>query len=364
MAKTIAKLDSSSLDAAIKYMGSLVTLKEIILAPTEKGYCIFGSEGGSQVRIEMPPGGVDLNEPIKIAVDIFQKAVAGRKDMTISVNRGVLSIRAKGYSADLSIMEVSEATSITPEAESKEIKFTAGTWAWFSHSVQALQLEPMAGMELNFMGKVTAKSVITAVFDSAQMAFQTAAASEMGSAEFEILLPYDRISRVLRGLPFDSTKILIGSGGMYVVTKRLRAFLPAIAEDGVVTVEDVVDKAKQITKLEGSRVELSSEALRGFLSNAASISNGTAAAVSFKESKGKVFVKASSSSGIVRSSLEGACATPFALDYRFLLTLTNKIKEKISIIVTDQMAVAKAVSGDSKIYLVTALQEDSGAEEG
>jgi hypothetical protein len=361
--KKSSPLDSDSIDAVLKYMSSLVTMKDITLAPTEKGFILFGSEGGSQVRVEMGSDSVSLKEPIKVPLLVFQKAIAGRKNIKLKVQNSLLHITASGYSAQLSTSESAEDLSIKPsDEEAKEIKFSATAWNYLATACQAIQIETLPGMDLNFFTKVSKKSVMAAVYDTTQMAFQVGPSEELECDPFELALPYDRISRILRGLPYDNTRLMITPGGVYVLMKKLRAFLPSVAVEASVSSEELREKAQEIMNLKGSKVSISLEALKGFLNSASSVSTGTAAAVTFTKYEDKVLAKAESSSGIIKERLEGICKKPFGIDLRFLQTMTSKVKGNLDITVTDAVAVTKSTNDSNSLYYVTALQGDDSSD--
>ena len=363
--KAVNGLDSESLDAIIKYMSSLVTMKDIVLAPSPKGFLLFASDSGAQVRVEMPPANVTLAEPVRVPLIVFQKAIAGRKNLSVKSAAGMLHLKAAGYSAELSTTECSEDLSITPNDEdNQEIQFSANAWNHLAAAAQSIQIETLPGMELNFFARVTKKTVMTAVYDTTQMAFQLAPAADLECEPFELSLPYDKISRILRGLPYDSTKLIISSGGVFVMTKRLRAFLPSVAVEASVSSEELQSKAKEIIALKGSAIQLDLAGLKAFLNNASSVSNGTAAGVTFKSDGDKVVAQAESSSGIVKNKLLGKCDKPFSIDLRFLQTMATKVKKDVLMTVTDSVAVTKAEEEDgTRLFYVTALQGDDSVVE-
>ena len=364
--QTGAHLRVETLQAAMKYLGALVSMDRVVMGKSASGVFLFATDSSSQVRVELPATGISLKGDFAVEAAGLLKAVSNRKELRLSQADGFLLVEAKGCSAKLALEENEMDTSVKPPTgDNKTVQFTVEAWAWLQGVISALALEPVPSLDISFYCRVTSKAAVAVTYDETQMAIarSTDVEQSIGSIKetFEFMLPYEKASRILRSIPYDGTTLTFTPGGIYVKNKRLVAYIPVDASESSLTAEDLYRRTVELVKLEGNDVSFDKESLSMFVENAGAVSDRSARVIEFKSGKSGVVARCVGSNGEVKSVVGGSCPHPFSIDYRYLNTIATKAKKGVSLVVSDQPAcvVAHLVNEKSdRMFYVAVLSGD------
>lgn len=350
------KLESKAIQTALKYISSLISPKTIYLQMENKQLSLSASDSGTVLNVIVPcVVEKEKDFVVEMSAAALEKAVAGRSDLTLALTNAnsVLEVTNKGYKAELVTVALDAGVEFPESQEGQTIRLTPKAWAWLQKAVGVLQLDPVPGVDLNLYCKSSDKGAIACTFDHVQMAF--AKAKEGFGKDFTLYLPYDKLAKVFKGLPYDGTTLTVGQSGLIVKSKSLRAFLPLAANEDQISLDAVDERLKDIPKQKGKTVELSKEELSRLLENVGSL-DAPNLRIAFSQGKKGVIAKCTSPNGTITTSIKGEVAAPFAIDKSFLTTLVRVSKEdSVSFTVVDN---AYLVAKTGSLYYVAGLQEE------
>lgn len=344
------KITSDAIKVALKTLGTLVTTKSVRMIYQNKKLSFVGVENGTVVFSNVPCVAEtgDKSFAVEVATQGLSKSTTGRKELSIKLTNddSLLSIRAKGYEADLAVISGDDGGVEFPEPDknSEKIDLDAASWDWLQKSMSSLTIDPVPGLTPMLYCKSTDKGAFACTFDHIQMMFSRSKA--VGKKDFSFYLPYDRMSKVFKGLPYDGTRLYVNNGGLLLLAKTFKAFLPLSADSSDIELGQVDARVKEIIKTKGEAVELDKEHLDRLVENVASLDAPNLSIV-FTPSKDRKSVVAScvSPNGKMKVQLAGQVASEFALSQSCLSTvirISNKDTVSLSLGPDNAYVVAKS----------------------
>jgi hypothetical protein len=270
----------------------------------------------SQCKIKIPTESVegDATE-FAIPLSVIKDAVKGHDRVKISLANATLSIKGKGYTANLATVDVIPMDEME-NIEFKEWTLNGDTSAWLCNAVRAVTLRPTTLLSswIPVGIKVTPKSAFVACYDNQRISWTS---SKEITGEFECVAPADTISSILDVFREQSIRVETGRGRLRVTSKTVTVSTMMPVEDDLPKLEDVMEKVKAAAKEAGDTKLVPKLILAKFFDNARSVLGKERAEIVATEEGMSV----QSSTGKVTSKIE---AGVFKIDYEFFVEAVGK----------------------------------------
>lgn len=269
----------------------------------------------SQCKIKIPTESVD-GEATEVAIPlgVIKDAVKGHDRVKISLANATLTVKGKGYAANLATVDVIPMDEME-DIEFKEWQLTSGTSAWLCNAVKAVALRPTTLLSswIPVGIKVTPKSAFVACYDNQRISWTS---SKETTGEFECVAPADTISSILDVFKDQGIKVETGRGRLRVTSKMITVSTMMPVEDDLPKLEDVMDKVKAASKEAGDTKVVPKSVLTKFFDNARSVLGKERAEIVADEG-----MTVQSSTGKVTAKIE---AGTFKIDYEFFVEAVSK----------------------------------------
>jgi hypothetical protein len=195
-------------------------------------------------------------------------AVAGRRDVSISIEASSVIVKAKGYTAELLTTSM-DIDSILPDDVKKnnKIKISADLIKFISDSLGALSIKPMLSVEsqLPVAVKATAKGVQMVCFDNWHLAY-VATKKVTGDVAFSI--PYNLLELLSKEFSGAALNVSITESSVFAYNKAFELSLPLPQADGnSIRPEEAFEVVATLKSADAVTVTLSSEDLLALSSN-------------------------------------------------------------------------------------------------
>lgn len=354
------KLASDAIKVAIKNMSALVNAKNLQMKLENKKLSLIGVDNGT-VLVTSLPCTVETGDKdfcVELSVQALSKATTGRKEITLKLinDNTILNIKAKGYEVELAT--ISDDSSVDfPELEKSadRVDFDQESWTWLQKAVTALTIDPVPGLVPMLYCRSSDKGAFACTFDHIQMMFARTNKS-VGKKAFKFYLPYERMSKIFKGLPYDGTKMYVTPGGVLLQAKTFKAFLPLSADSSDIELNQVDARMREIVKLKGNVITLSKEHLALLMENASGL-DASNLSISFTpdKAKGGVVADCVSPNGKLKTKLEGSIKSNFTLSQTCINTVvrvSNKDNVELVLGADNAYVVAKTKS----IYYVAGTE--------
>jgi len=210
------------------------------------------------------------NFEFALPLEALRDASKGRDQLEMSWDGTLLLLRsAGGYKADLLTLDPLTRDELD-KVECVDISLSAEQSVWLKSTVATVALRPTM-MMANFMPvtvKLTAKGAFVACYDNSHMAFVHSAEIH---GDLVLTLPLDKMQTILDTFTGSAIKLRVSSTRVEIRNKLTYIAMNLPAMEDEISADDVVDKARLVTKAEGVSVVVDKVAVTQFLDNARSV---------------------------------------------------------------------------------------------
>ncbi len=273
------------------------------------------------------PGEVSGKSEFGVSLESLDQVAKGRGDIEMTMKNTVLSVKSKGYTAQLATTDPNQIEAAElPDA--KKIKVSAEHAAWLHHAVGACALKYTSVAD-KFMpvGVNFGKSAFVSCFDDAHMSF-TSSKEIQGDAQF--VVPLDLLSGVLDAFGKQPFVLHISPVAIEVSNKlyRVRLNLPELDEQGP-SLAMVMAKAKEIKKTNGTEMVLSKAAVVAFLENSKAVAQRERAAVDVAGDGKKLTMSVTTVNGTVKEVMKCSAKVKFSIDHEFFDEMVRRSSDEL-----------------------------------
>lgn len=352
--------DSGSVQEALRIISRLAPPTQGNLTLQTDGKRVqlhsFGELNQCSVTV---PGDVKGTASFAISVDSLRDATKGRAEVDIKYKNTVLTIKGGSYKAELPTVDAVSLDDVAGAAGSKDgtkIKISTEQAAWLRNAVNAVALKPTALVSA-FMPlgvKLTAKGAFVSCFDSKHMSFMS---SKEINGDCEFCIPVDMMQGVLDAFGNSSFTMTVTESTVTVSNKLAKVVLniPHLDEQGP-SLSDVLGKAREVQKIEGTELILPKEEVVMYLDNARAVAVKERGEISVSSEKGKTQFSIKTVNGAIEATVKGSAKknVSFLIDFDYFDELVRKAGQTLEL---------KAVNGafllskTEKVTLLVAFNE-------
>lgn len=273
------------------------------------------------------PGDVKGEAEFAVQLDSLDQVAKGRGDLELSLKNTILSLKSKGYAAQLATNDPNQLDdSALPDA--KKIKISSDHAAWLQHAVSACSLK-YSSVADKFMpiGVSFGKHAFVSCFDDSHMSFISSKEIQ-GDAEF--VVPLDLLSGVLDAFGKQSFILNISSVAVEVSNKlcKVRLNLPELDEQGP-SLSMVQAKAKEIKKVNGTEMALDKASVIAFLDNSKAVALKERAAIDVVGDGSKLVMSVTTTNGTVREAMKCTAKVKFSIDHEFFDEMVRRSSDDL-----------------------------------
>lgn len=347
-------IEVKAIEVALKQALAIANAPSVFLTVEKDTLRIASSAGGATAEACVPvteSKGHGFAAGIEIGTPMLQAAIKGRNQVNVQRTAEGLRVQAKGYDATLSCSDASNIPeTIKVDEGSSAISLNEAAWDWISGFLNN-RIAAVSGSEPMLYCTIKDGKGFLACYDHSQIYFSLAKVEGQKDAGF--WLPADLASKAFKGM--ERAKLFTSPAQFVIQTKSFKAALPIIADDQVVSGEDVYSRCVEVPKAKGSTVELPKENVQQFLDNtSAVVAPGSSVLIQADGKKASLSVE--TQNGKMRASMPATCPkAELAIDARFLTEIVGRTKgeEPVQLTVVEDTYVV--VKSKGKTFYVAAL---------
>lgn len=329
-----AQIESAAIQEALR-----VALR---LAPPMSGNVTLESDGVKLVMHSISelsrcsvvlPGEVKGKAFFAVATDALAAATKGHQSLEVSYDKTMLKIKSGRYVTDLTTVDAVQLEEIEKE-KGQVWKLNPEQGAWLKNAVAAVALKPSALLATGFMpvtAKLTSKAAFVTCFDNQRMAFIN---DKEVTGDLEVTLPLDSFSAVLDTFHKAKFSMLVGSSSLFIKNAivEVQLSLPEKDEENQIGTDDVVGKAREALKVDGSEMQLVKSEVTAFLDNARSVASKERSEIKIKAQDGKASMSVATTNGTSRTTIKATTpkkAIAFNIDFDFFDEVVRKCSDEV-----------------------------------
>ena len=351
------KLTSALLHSAIKTASTLAPPRDENVSLESDGSKLFLHSASDVARCTINiPCEVSGKNIFGISLATLRDATKGRDALHLVFEQSVLKVKAKGYDADLPTTDALQLDALDPLKDKVILKLTADQASWLKQAVQAVSLKPTVVLT-SYMPvsiKLTDKGAFVACYDDSHMAFIN---SKEITGDIDVTLPLDTFNSVLSVFSTAAFKLEVSFASLIVSNKlsSVNLNLPEVPK-GTPTAAEVLMKAKEALKMDGSTLTFAKADMLAFLDNARAVSTKERTEVAVKSQDKTLLVSVTTSNGSCKTQIPVTGKTKaFKIDFEHFDEAIRKCSDTVEMkVVADAFVSVKA----SKTYLIVGLNQD------
>ena len=352
------KLLSSVLHSAIKTASTLAPPRDENVTIESDGSKLFLSSASDVARctINIPAEVAGDKALFGISLATLRDATKGREQLELNYENSVFKVKAKGYNADLPTADALQLDALDPLKDKVSLKLTADQAAWLKSAVQAVSLKP-AVILTSYMPvsiKLTDKGAFVACYDDSHMAFIN---SKEITGDVDVTLPLDTLTSVLSVFSSAAFKLEVSYASLIVSNKlsSVNLSLPEVPK-GTPTAAEVVLKAKEASKMDGSTLTFDKADMISFLDNARAVSSKERTEIAVKSQDKALLVSVVTANGSCKTQIPSTGKTKgFKIDFEHFDEAIRKCPDKVTMKVVQDAFVSFQAS---KAHLIVGLNQD------
>lgn len=353
-----AQVECSIINEAVRIASLLAPpmTGTITLQSTDKRLYLHSSSELARCRVQLP-GTVQGDATFALPISALSDSVRGRKEVSLELVKGVLTLVDGRYKASLSTVDALEIEDFKPEDEAKKWKLSSDLSTWLFKTVTSIGLKASGGSFMPLAIQAGAKSTFVACYDQAHMAF---ARSTDVQGDLQTVLPFDTMRAVLDVFKGVDCVLHLTKSSLWVSNKMVQVALSLPSADGdeVISIESVLEKAKEAVKADGSKITMVKSDVMTFLDNARAVATKERPELGIASKNGKLQMSVVTNNGQVKALCKAKTAADFSLkiDYEFFAEAVKGSGDELQLKVVDD-AFLMVKRADS--YSVIALNQES-----
>lgn len=292
---------------------------------------------GAEATFVVPYEVKGLKNPIEVDTEFFSAALKSVRNGSITYSQSSLVLKNARSDTRVNSADVDSAPKIvmpSPDTEGLQtFTLTPELHAFLTNKLPQLKLEKTFAQapDITAIIKLRKGKAQLITYEKHQFCVWTGAAE--GTPDLDLALPYVRFLSLIKDLPVANCEMLVTPDVLIAKSAsfRIRIALPAVDPEDAIPPSVAYPRIKELAAATGKEISLNATELQTALDTAKSlVSNGTL--VHFASTDKGVEVKVESSKGVTKSTFSstGAISKPFALDYRYVMTLLQKNTVKVT----------------------------------
>jgi len=329
-----AQIESSSIQEALR-----VALR---LAPPMSGNVTLEADGTRLLMHSVAelsrcsvvlPGTVKGKAYFAVATDALSAATKGHAELEMAYDKTMLKIKSGRYSADLTTVDAVQLEEL--EKEKGQIwKLSPEQGGWLKNAVAAVALKPSQLLATGFMpvtAKLTEKAAFVACYDNQRMSFIN---DKEITGSLEVTLPLETFNAVLDTFHKAKFTMTVGSSTLFIKNAivEVQLSLPEKDEENQIGTDDVIGKAREASKIDGSELQLSKAEITAFLDNARAVATKERSEIKIATDTGKAKLSVATTNGTSKTILKAQTpkkATAFNIDFEFFDEVVRKCPDDV-----------------------------------
>lgn len=327
----IKQIDADLLQEAIK-----IALR---LSPPISGNLTIETKGGklflhsaaelSRCSILVPCDLADSEDILfALPVDALRDATKGRKELTLTLDDTLLTIKSGKYLVKITVQDAIEQDDAGSASDAKVWKMSAEQMIWLKGAVANVALKPTQNLTtfMPVMVRFTDRSAFVSCVDENHMMFTT---TKTINGDLDISLPLETITAVLDVFNKIECEISVTNAALYVRNKFVDVALALPDTRDSIDSSIVRDKAREAMKLDGAIVELDKKEVTDFLANAKSVSDKSRPELQVRTEKASVVLTVQTTIGTAETRLAAKAqeGVEFRIDLEYFEEAIKKSKE-------------------------------------
>lgn len=330
-----AQIESASIQEALR-----VALR---LAPPMSGNVTLESDGAKLTMHSIAelsrcsvllPGTVKGKAFFAVATDALSAATKGHAELEVSYDKTMLKIKSGRYTADLTTVDAVQLEDVERE-KGQTWKLTPEQGMWLKNAVQSVALKPSALLATGFMpvtAKLTPKAAFVTCFDNQRMAFIN---DREVKGELEVTLPVDTFAAVLDTFHKAKFSMLVGQSSLFIKNAivEVQLSLPEKDEENQIGTDDVIGKAREAMKIDGSEMQLSKSEVVAFLDNARAVASKERSEIKVHAEGGKARLSVATTNGTSKTTIKAVTpkkAVAFNIDFDYFDEVVRKCPDDVA----------------------------------
>lgn len=305
------------------------------------------------------PGDVQGEALFAISTESLSAAIKGHKELSLDFNKSMLNVQSGRYSSQLSTVDAIQEENEEQKDKGDTWKLTPEQSTWLKSAVATVALKPSASVATTFMPlsvKLTDKAAFVSCYDQNHMSFIN---SKDIQGSLDLTLPLDTFNAVLDVFNKVQCSMTVTSSTLRVKNKLVDVSLslPSAENEEVISVDDVISKAKEALKTEGKSIEVAKSEVVGFLDNARSVATKERSELVCEAEPGKLKLMVTTTNGKSKILLKAntKAKMSFRVDFDFFDEAVRKGADTLAIKLVDQ---AFLMIKGKEAYSVLALNQE------
>ncbi len=219
------------------------------------------------------PCSVDGEMLIAVPTEALSAAIRGHDVLEIELKQALLRISSGAYNTRLTTQDALEIEVEEDKSDARVQKISAEQLAELAGMVKAVALKPVANMATSIVPvsiRLSKKGAFVACYDPNRMCFVQ---NKELVGDIDLSIPLDMMSAVLDAFRGTSCTIKVTDSLVFVQNPVLDVVLalPASDEESVIDTDMVMEKAREVRKVDGTVIEMVKKDVMGFMDNARAV---------------------------------------------------------------------------------------------
>jgi len=273
------------------------------------------------------PGKVEGSALFGVPVESLQSGIKGRAEIDMTYDKSMLIVKSGRYLAKLATVDATQVEHEQEKGETKKWKLDGEQATWLKKAVQQVALKP-SSVTTTYMPmsvSLNEKAAFVSCYDTNHMAFIK---SKDVKGDLEITLPVDTFNAVLDVFNNSSFTMSVGSSSLRIKNKAVDAMLslPDSDSEEVISIKDVMSKAKEAVATEGLSIEAPRSDVAQFLDNSRAVIAKERSELLVQGEAGKLTLSVETTNGQIKSSVKASIkkVLKFKIDCEYFTEAVTK----------------------------------------
>ena len=302
----------------------------------------------------VPTESIEGEGSICVSIEALKSAIAGRKELTLHEQDGVLKIVCGNFKINLATQEIISCEFEDEQTTESSWKVTAEQATWLKQAVSNVALAPTAIMENPpLLVKLSSKNAFVCCYSSDHLAF---ALTKEITGNLELTMPCETFASVLEvfskqnfTLSKTDTKLTVSNDLCEVsVSLPSQEYLPS---------QVIIDKAKEVHKAQGTTLSFKKDDLLAYFTNAKALQTKERGSIIFKGNSKKIVLEIRTFAGHCENIFDGNYENVnFGLDQLYFEEAVAKCGEEVSLKWVNDEIQYVYIRTKNSYYLLSTLQ--------
>nr|DAY64495.1 MAG TPA: beta clamp protein [Caudoviricetes sp.] len=303
----------------------------------------------------VPTESIEGEGSVCVSIEALKSAIAGRKELTLYEQEGVLKIVSGNFKINLATQEI-----ISYEFEEEE-NIKTQSWevtteqaSWLKQAVTNVALTPTAIMENPpLVVKLSSKNAFVCCYSSDHLAF---ALTKEITGNLELSIPCETFMNVLE--VFSKQNFTLSkSDTKLTVSNELCEVSVSLPSQEYLPSQIIIDKVKEVHKAQGTSLSFKKEDLLAYFTNAKALQTKERGSIIFKGNSKKIVLEIRTFAGHCENIFNGNYENVnFGLDQLYFEEAVAKCGEEVSLKWVNDEIQYVYIRTKNSYYLLSTLQ--------